>query len=184
MVIAGSSEVEHLDIESLQPTIRAAAQQALHDWGRPLTDLEDLVQEASLWYLSRPSVRAWISKAETETGRRRVFYRTKKVVLEDGSVEWKRQGGMSQILSGNQEEDNVFHGDELYSADAVKDWLLGRSTNKYLGGLIQTGLDSLDNQNPEHGSAIRARYEDERSTIPEAGGPGDGALSRRQIADL
>jgi hypothetical protein len=157
----------HPDVAELLPTIEAAARQALHDWGLSYEGLDDLVHDGVVFYLERPSVSLWLSKADTETARRRVFYRTKKVVLDDGTVEWQRRGILSQILSGNQTADNVFSGDEVYGSNSIKDWLKGTSTNKYLGHLIQQGLDQLEAQHATYREAIRSRYE--AGVVPDQG---------------
>lgn len=163
------------DEDALDVTIRAAAKQALHDWGRPLDDLEDLVQDVWVFYLNprNVSLQNWVSKAETETGRRKVFYRTKREVQPDGGVVWKRQGIISQILSGNQADDNIFSGEEIYSSDAVKDWLAGKSSNKYLGKLITNAMQWLGNYNPGHLAVIQERYEQQ---LPEYLVPGAAAM--------
>lgn len=139
----------------LDSTLRAAARQALHDWGRPVDDMEDLVQEAWAFYLERPSVQTFVSRANTETGRRRVFYNLKQG--KDGKM--VRAGIMSQIISGEQAQLNVFRGEDVISQEEIKDWLAGTSTNKYLGKLIQAGLDQVEAQSPEYREAIRSRYE-------------------------
>jgi hypothetical protein len=147
--------MDTLGISDLDETLRAAARQALHDWGRPIDDLEDLVQDSWTFYLERPSVQTFISRANTETGRRRVFYNLKQG--KDGKM--VRAGIMSQIISGEQAATNVFRGDDVVSQDEIRDWLLGKSTNKGLGRLIQAGLDQVEQQHVEYREAIRDRFE-------------------------
>lgn len=177
----GNSEApfEPVSVEDLTPAVEAAVRQALHDWGRSVEDAEDLMQDVWTFYLDPRNVSAqkWIAKADTETGRRRVFYRTKKVVQPDGTVVWKRQGIISQILTGNQADDNVFAGEDSYSSESIKDWLKGESTNKYLGSLITRGMDRLY---PEHLAAVRSRYED--GVIPGRKDPAKDVLLRAHIA--
>lgn len=137
-------------------SIEAAARRALHDWGRPMDDLDDLVQDVWTWYLARPSIKRFIGKAETETGRRNALYR-----------------GAVQILSENQASDNVFRGDDLYSSDAIKTWLKGESTNKYVGKLITNALEGVSEP---HQEAIRARYEGH--AVPVRGSAEEAKLKR------
>jgi hypothetical protein len=140
--------------EDLDASIRGAARQALHDGERSTELLEDLVQDIWTFYLEprNRSTRKFVEKATTETGRRRVFYRLEEG--EDGKM--VRAGIASRIIGGWQNESNLFQGNDVYSSDAVKDWLSGVSTNKYLGPLVTDAMSDLQDS---HLEAIRGRYE-------------------------
>jgi hypothetical protein len=140
--------------EDLGEHVEAAARRALHDWGHPIEGLDDLVQDLWVWYLARPSTQEMVNRPNNnQTFIRNLFYRA-----------------AGQTLAGQVLDADVFKGNDLYSADAVKDWLAGASTNKYLGKLIQKALTKLSDQNAEHRSAIRDRYEegDPRYLVPGA----------------
>jgi hypothetical protein len=133
--------------EELGEDIKFAVTRVLHNWARPLDERDDLVQEVWQWYLARPSTQAIVANRTHRTGRRNIFYK-----------------GAQQILSAQQDKDAMFHKDVVYSSDAVRDWLLGDSTNKYLGKMIQVGLDKLSD---EYREVIRDRFE--RGNIPKQG---------------
>lgn len=170
------------DIESLDDTIRAAARQALHDWGRTMEsrggsngELEDLVQDLWAFYLDprNKSVQKFVASRTTETGRRRVFYR-----LEKGENGKSRRAGLaSQIIVGQQAESDLFQADQSYSSESIKEWLRGESTNKYLGKLITQAMDRLYQ---DHLVAIKSRYED--GVIPSRTGPAKDVLLRAHVA--
>lgn len=145
--------------EDLDGSVRFAAVRAVHDWGRPREDADDLAQDLWAWYLARPSTQEIVANRTTESGRRNIFYRA-----------------AVQILAGQALDADVFKGQDLYSSDAVKDWLDGSSTNKYLGRLIQKALPKLEDQNADQRELIRVRYE--HGIVPPIEGGDRMKLSR------
>ncbi|BBC53847.1 putative helix-turn-helix DNA binding protein [Mycobacterium phage PP] len=120
---------------------RSAAQAALGIWGRD-EDPEDLVQDLWVWYLESEGTQRYLSGLE-----------------DHEAIQATRRAAM-QILSKQALRSDTFRGVTLYSSEAVKDHLKGRSTNKFLRRIMPVALANLQKQNPMQAEAIRLRYEE------------------------
>lgn len=100
---------------------------------------DDLLQDLLLWYLSRPATR------------------NKMDSLVDAEVFVTFKQHARQILSEQQLADNIQKNKVLYSTEAVKRYLKGESTNRYLIEVVPIALDMI---NPDHKEALLSRYVD------------------------
>lgn len=120
--------------------IRFAVTRVLHNWKHPMDERDDLVQDVFARYLAQPSTRAIVSReGNKKTFIRDIFYREAQ-----------------RVLSKQVADNAVTAATIAYPSESVKDWLAGRSTNKFLGKMIQIGLDGLSDISRE---AVRQRYE-------------------------
>lgn len=152
-----------LNDKEVHRLLRAGSKLALAEWfvgqyRRQEQELENLIHDLWVWYLERPSVREKLSEADPKLARRLVF----KAAL--------------QQLAGNALDADTFQGKTLYSSEAVKDVLKGRSTNKYLRSVLPLALEAMQQIDDDRESkgrprgyaeAIRRRYED--GVVPEQG---------------
>lgn len=146
----------------LAEPLRRAAVRVTHYWGDQGAaglDVDDLEQELWLWYLTRPSVRARFDDANTYTARHELFY-----------------SYALQIMAAAALEGDTFEGKVLYSGEAIKDELKGRSTNKYLQRILPIALADLEKSSPQYREALRSRYDD--GVIPQNGDPASPLLAR------
>lgn len=136
--------------------LRKAARAALAEWypgqySLQQQGLEDLIHDLWVWYLERPSVQNKLGESDEKLSHRLAFQHAMK------------------LLAGDALQADTFHGRKLYSSEAVKDALKGRSTNKYLLSVLPIAMAAVqhkDDQVPgrEYAEALRSRYED--GTIP------------------
>jgi len=135
-----------------QKVLARAAKSALAEWHSGQWDLQDqeldnLTNDLWVWYLERPSVQTMLETSDGALAHKLI----KKAAL--------------QTLSGHQLEANTFQNKNLFSSDAVKDALKGRSTNKYLKAILPIALAAVqhkDDSTPgrEYAEALRKRYVD------------------------
>lgn len=128
-----------MDTPDLIRVLTKAARGALLEWGQD-DGLEALVQDLWLWWRERPSTQ---EKMEGLSFPEQV--KTVKIHA-------------LQLLSEQTLNSNLFQGRNLYSGDAIKDALKGKSTNRYLVDILPTALAALEKQNEDHAEAIRSRY--------------------------
>jgi hypothetical protein len=100
---------------------------------------DDLLQDLLEWYLETPSTRQKMGD----------------LVDAEVFVTFKRRA--QQLLSKQQLDDNIQKNKVLYSTDAVKRYLKGESTNRYLLDAVPIALDMI---NPDHKEALLSRYVD------------------------
>lgn len=112
-------------------------------WKWKIAEADDITNDLWAWYLSRPDSLADLAEQEEPVQ----IYRL------------KRTG--NRILAEQALSLDVFNGKRLYSSEAVKDALKGRSTNKYLLRLIPEAMRELEESNPGYAEALRSRYGDE-----------------------
>ncbi|AMS00952.1 sigma-K factor [Mycobacterium phage Loser] len=138
--------------------IRRGARKALFVWKQDDSDLDDLVNDLWVWYLERPATQKKMAK-----------------LTASEAVETVKLAAL-QMLSGEQLSSNEFNGRNLYSSDAVKDALLGVSTNRYLVDILPRAMESLAAQNERQAETIRVRYED--GVVPPRGSAAEAMLKR------
>ena len=126
-----------------------AARTALFEWRQDESGAEDLAHDLWLWYLERPGTQ---EKMEGLTFLEQVA--TAKLAA-------------NQMLSRQQLNSNEFNGRNLYSSEAIKDALLGRSKNRYLMDILPMAMDALSRKNEAYAEAIRSRYDD--GVVPPQG---------------
>lgn len=100
---------------------------------------DDLLQDLLEWYLETPSTQQKMDA----------------LVDAEVFVTFKRRA--QQLLSKQQLEDNVHKDKVMYSTDAVKRYLKGESTNRYLIDVVPIALDMI---NEKHKEALLSRYVD------------------------
>lgn len=132
--------------------LRRAAKTALSEWypgqyNLQEQGLEALIHDLWVWYLESPSVREKLASSDP------ALRHTLAV-----------KAGLRK-LAGEALQADTFNGKTLYSSEAVKDALKGRSTNKYLLNVLPLALEAVqhkDDQTPGRGYAesLRSRYED------------------------
>lgn len=122
--------------------VEAGARAALAAWGRE-DGHEDLVQDLWVWYLERPGTQRYLESVEDDAAKRQVIARAGSQILA------------KQALASDQ-----FWGRKLYSSEAVKDHLKGRSTNRYLRRVMPQALANLQKQTPQYAEALERRYTD------------------------
>lgn len=145
--------------EVLNRLFLRAARSALVSWlGEYAGRDEALAHDLWLWYLERPSVREKLAYADAALAQSLVREHALKL-LKEAAVQGDRNEGRW-----------------IYSANSVKDALLGRSTNRYLQDILPVALEELDSRNEEQAEAIRIRYED--GVVPPKGGGAAMLLSR------
>lgn len=141
-----------MNTTELQKVFRKAADTAVVEWFNGQwhvheEEIKDLTQELWVWYLESPETQrkmAGLSFPEAvKTARLRA----------------------SQLLSKQTLDSNTFNGKSLFSSDAVKDALKGKSNNKYLKEVLPLALQDLDNSDSKYAEALRKRYQDNQ--IPE-----------------
>ncbi len=136
-----------MNTTELNKLFRQSASNALAEWygsqwDRQKEALDDLVQDLWVWYSESVVAQQKVQQSERASVSKMVY----KTAL--------------QRLANQVFEQNIFRGRNLYSVDAIKDALLGRSTNKYLLGILPTALEALDKRNAKQAEAIRCRYQD------------------------
>ncbi len=154
-----------MNTTELNKLFRRSASSALAEWygsqwDRQKDALDDLVQDLWVWY----------QKSDTTKT---------KLAAADNPHKFAQRVALQRLAEQALETDN-FRGRNLYSVDAIKDALLGRSTNKYLLGVLPTALEALDKRNPKQAEAIRCRYQD--GDVPV--GAAQGMLLSRAIRSL
>jgi hypothetical protein len=107
---------------------------------------DDLLQDLLEWYLETPSTQ----------------HKMGGLVDAEVFVTFKRRA--QQLLSKQQLDDNIQKNKVLYSTDAVKRYLKGESTNRYLIDAIPIALDMI---NEKHKEALLSRYVDGK--VPDQG---------------
>ena len=133
---------------TLDRLFRKAAQSVIADWC--IEDgLDDLTQDLWVWYLERPLTRKKMS------------------VLSEGEKIVTLKKAANQIVSRKVLENNVASGLVTYSSEAVKDYLKGKSNNKYLRRLVPKAMEIVASRNPGQAQAIVDRYE--KGEVPDQG---------------
>ena len=137
---------------TLNDSFKKAAKSALADWYAGQYDvqhqeLDNLTNDLWVWYLESPSVQAKLEGADS----RLVHALVARYAM--------------QRLAGNALEADTFQGKSLFSTEAVKDALKGRSTNKYLKAVLPLAMEAIqhaDDNTPgrEYAESLRSRYED------------------------
>ena len=155
-----------MNTTELNKLFRRSASNALAEWygsqwDRQKEALDDLVQVLWVWYLESAATQEKLDNPVSSA--QKMVY---KVALQ-------------KLARQTLDTDN-FRGRNLYSVDAIKDALLGRSTNKYLSGILPAALEALDKRNPKQAEAIRCRYQD--GDVPV--GAAQGMLLSRAIRSL
>ncbi|AYD87080.1 ssDNA binding protein [Mycobacterium phage NicoleTera] len=138
--------------------IRRGARKALFAWKQDDSELDDLTNDLWVWYLERPGTQKKMAK-----------------LTASEAVETVKLAGL-QMLSGQQLSSNEFNGRNLYSSDAIKDALLGVSTNRYLVDILPRALEALAAQNERQAESIRVRYDD--GEVPPRGSAAEAMLKR------
>lgn len=141
----------------IQKLFHQATNKALVGWETNL-EPDEIISELWVWYQSRPSVRRQLDKLAQG---QRVLYVRRHVF---------------RILAGEAVANDMFDGRNIYSSDAVRDALLGQSTNRYLVDILPLGMEALSNQNEAQAEAIRSRYDD--GIVPPASSAGAAMLKR------
>lgn len=141
-----------MTLNEVKPLLKAGAKVALGEWyaGKyqiQQQHLDDLVQDLWVWYLESPSVQKKIAESDRNLSKKLVYRKA------------------MQQLAGDALGSDVFQGKVLYSSDAVKDALKGRSTNKFLLAILPVALEQVqqkDDKTPGRGyaEALRSRYTD------------------------
>lgn len=131
--------------------IRAGAKSALRAWhhrqpGLQEEKLDDLISDLWLYGLERQGFRSKIEESDSKLAK----YLVRRTAL--------------QLLSKQQLHQDTFNGKQLYSSEAIKDAMKGRSTNKYLMSVLPTAMAALDKRGERNGSnyaeVLRRRYID------------------------
>jgi hypothetical protein len=152
----GTLEEVSLTSDGLDKVFRKGAEKAVAEWfsgqwDRQVQEVDDLVQDLWAWYLETP---------ETQ--------RKMEPLSQPEAVETVRKRAL-QLLSKQTIEGNTFQGRDLFSSDAVKDALKGKSSNKYLFEVLPLAMKELQRQDDSalaagrprgYAEAIRSRYED------------------------
>jgi len=136
-----------LTVNDIGPILKKAAEAALVDWHSGQWDrqsqcADDLANDLWVWYLEAPETQRKMRESEPFQAQRMAF----KAAL--------------QTLSKQQLQSDTFQGRALYSSEAVKDALKGKSTNRYLRVILPIAMADLDKRNPAQAEALRKRYED------------------------
>ncbi|UJD21153.1 RNA polymerase sigma factor [Mycobacterium phage SororFago] len=137
---------------------RKAARAALFAWKQDESGLDDLVNDIWVWYLERPETQRKLESIESHEAIKTV----KNAAL--------------QMLSGQMLAANEFNGRNLYSSDAVKEALLGESTNRYLVDILPMAMDDLAEKNERQAEQIKVRYVDR--VVPPRGSAAEAMLKR------
>lgn len=134
-----------------QRTLRKAARTALGEWysgqyNLQEQELDDLSNDLWIWYLERPSVREKLEDSDPKLSHRLAVQHAFK------------------LLAGEALAADVFAGKTLFSSEAVKDALKGRSTNKYLLAVLPMAMAAVQHKDDQsdrgYAEALRKRYED------------------------
>ena len=130
--------------------LKQSARKALYGWGSDL-EVEELTNELWIWYSGSPAIQSKLATLKRGEAIRYV----------------KRQA--VNILSANAKKTDVFQNRILYSTDAVKETLDGKSGNKYLKNVLPEAFSALEKQNLGYAAAIRSRYND--GLLPQENAP-------------
>jgi hypothetical protein len=141
-----------MNTTELQSVFLKAATSAVRDWfagqwSMHTEEIRDLTQDLWVWYLERPETRSKMAGLSFPE-----------------AVDTAKRAALQQ-LSRNTLDGNTFRAKNLFSSDAVKDALKGRSSNKYLLTILPIALEQLQrgDDRAEHArgyaQAIRERYE-------------------------
>lgn len=139
---------------TMNELFRKSAKVALGEWysGQWMVqeqELDNLTNDLWVWYLESPSVKDKLDNSDPALARSLVVRQALK------------------RLARNSLDADKFQGKVLFSVDAVKDALKGRSTNKFLKAILPIAMEAVqhkDDYTPgrEYAEALRSRYMDQQ----------------------